>query len=62
MTHDANRIIVPTLAFLFLISLPIVTVVEAGQQRAQPGPEPAASGDSASCLPCHREKSPAIVE
>ena len=62
MTLDQKRMIVASLSFLFLAALLIVAWVEGGKQRLQPKPKPVVGAESAKCLQCHEQKTPAIAE
>jgi nitrate/TMAO reductase-like tetraheme cytochrome c subunit len=61
MTLDQKRAVVAGLSFLFLGALLVVAWVEGGKRRVQPEPEPVVTGDSAKCLACHQEKTPAVA-
>lgn len=61
MSLEMKRVIVAMLSLLLLLALIVVAWVEGGKQRVQPRPEPAVTGESAKCYPCHQQKTPAIT-
>ncbi len=62
MSLEAKRIVIALLSFLFLASLIVVAWVEGGKERFDPEPDILVTADNRSCINCHTESSPGIVE
>lgn len=65
MSLNAKQIIIAALGFLFLLSLIFVQYMEVTRKRAEAGLDGAhivVPASSASCVDCHGETNPAIVE
>lgn len=62
MSLEAKRIVIAVLSFMFLGALLIVSWVEGGKQRFSPEPDIVVSSTNKSCMECHNENTPGIVD